>query len=202
MFYLGSLNPFGFRFLKKLLVFSRAPPEVSILIEHEVSCNAVFISLGANLGPARENIARAIRSIKKNCRVLAVSSLYESDPVGPQDQPKFTNAVVKVETDLSPFDLLDHPMAVEREIGRKKTRRWGPRVIDIDIIFYGDLVISTDSLVIPHPRAHERRFVLEPLLEIDPAAWHPAKNMAVRDICSGLGDSQAVSKTDGPEVLL
>ena len=172
------------------------------MIEHEVSRNAVFISLGANLGPARENLARAIRSIKKRCRVLAVSSLYESDPVGPQDQPKFTNAVIKAETDLSPFELLDCLKTIEKEIGRKKTKRWGPRVIDLDIIFYGDLVISTDSLVIPHPRAHERRFVLEPLLEIDPAAWHPAKKMAVKDICSGLGDSQAISKTDGPEVLI
>ncbi len=170
--------------------------------EPEASPNVVFIGVGANLGPVRENFTRALRSIEKCARVVAVSSLYESDPVGPQDQPKFTNAVVKIETELSPLELLDHLKTIEREIGRKKTKRWGPRVIDLDIIFYGDLVISTDSLVIPHPRAHERRFVLEPLLEIDPAAWHPAKNMAVRDICSGLGDSQAISKTDGPEVLL
>ena len=170
--------------------------------EPEVSLNIVFIGVGANLGPVHENFTRALRSMEKCARVLAVSSLYESDPVGPQDQPKFTNAVIKVETELSPFELLDHLKTIEKEIGRKKTKRWGPRVIDLDIIFYGDLVISTDSLVIPHPRAHERRFVLEPLLEIEPAAWHPVKNMAVRDICSRLGNSQAISKTDGPEVFL
>lgn len=170
--------------------------------ESEASPSAVFIGIGANLGPVRENFTRALRSIEKHARVVAVSSLYESDPVGPQDQPKFTNAVVKVETELSPFELLDHLKTIEKEIGRKKTKRWGPRVMDLDIIFYGDLVISTDSLVVPHPRAHERRFVLEPLLEIDPAAWHPVKNMAVKDICSDLGNSQAISKTDGPEVLL
>lgn len=169
--------------------------------EPEVSLNVVFIGVGANLGPVRENFARALRSMEKCARVLAVSSLYESDPVGPKDQPKFTNAVVKVETELSPFGLLDHLKAIEKEVGRKKTKRWGPRVIDLDIIFYGDLVISTDSLVIPHPRAHERRFVLEPLLEIEPAAWHPVKNMTVRDICSGLGNSQAISKTEGPAAL-
>lgn len=169
--------------------------------DSEASPSVVFIGIGANIGPVRENFARALRSIEKCAHVVAVSSLYESDPVGPQDQPKFTNAVVKAGTELSPFELLDHLKAIEREIGRKKTRRWGPRVIDLDIIFYGDLVISTDSLVIPHPRAHERRFVLEPLLEIEPAAWHPAKNMAVRDICSGLGDSEAISKTAGPETI-
>lgn len=170
--------------------------------EPEVSLNIVFIGVGANLGPVHENFTRALRSMEKCARVLAVSSLYESDPVGPQDQPKFTNAVIKVETELSPFELLDHLKTIEKEIGRKKTKRWGPRVIDLDIIFYEDLVISTDSLVIPHPRAHERRFVLGPLLEIEPAAWHPVKNMAVRDIYSRLGNSQAISKTDGPEVLL
>lgn len=163
--------------------------------------SAVFIGIGANIGPVRENFAKALKNIEKCGRVVSVSSLYESDPVGPQDQPKFTNAVVKVKTELSPFELLDCLKAIEREMGRKKTKRWGPRVIDLDIIFYGNLVISTDSLVIPHPRAHERRFVLEPLLEIEPDAWHPAKNMAVRDIHSGLGDSQGISKTDGPEAL-
>ena len=171
------------------------------LNDSEASPSVVFIGIGANLGPVRENFAKALKSIEKSARVAAVSSLYKSDPVGPQDQPKFTNAVVKVETELSPFELLDRLKAIEKEIGREKARRWGPRVIDLDIIFYGNLVISTDSLVIPHPRAHERRFVLEPLLEIEPDAWHPAKKMAVRDICSGLGNSQTVSKTAGPEVL-
>ena len=169
--------------------------------EPEASPSTVFIGIGGNIGPVRENFIRALRSIGKCARVAAVSSLYESEPVGPQDQPKFTNAVVKVETELSPFELLDRLQAIEKEIGRKKTKRWGPRVIDLDIILYGDLVITTDSLVIPHPRAHERRFVLEPLLEIEPAAWHPVKNMAVQDICSRLGDSQTISKTGGPEAL-
>lgn len=170
--------------------------------EPEASPIVVFIGVGANIGPVRENFARALRSMEECARVVAVSSLYESDPVGPQDQPRFTNAVVKAETELSPFELLGRLKTIEREIGRKKTTRWGPRVMDLDIIFYGDLVISTDSLVIPHPRAHERRFVLEPLLEIEPAAWHPVKDMAVRDICSGLGGSQAISRTGGPEALL
>ena len=169
--------------------------------EPEASPRAVFIGIGANLGSVRENFARAVRSIEKCARLVAVSSLYESEPVGLEDQPKFTNAVVKVETELSPFELLDCLKAIEKEIGRKKTVRWGPRVIDLDIIFYGDLVIATDSLVIPHPRAHERRFVLEPLLEIEPTARHPVKNMSVRDICSELADSQVISKTEGPEAF-
>lgn len=169
--------------------------------ESKVSVSTVFISVGANIGSVRENFARAIKSIEKNSRVLAVSSLYESEPLGLQNQPKFTNAVIKVRTELSPFELLDFLQRIEREIGRKRTVRWGPRVIDLDIIFYGDLVMTTDSLTIPHPRAHERRFVLEPLLEIEPTAWHPVKNMAVRDICSGLRDSQAISRTEGLEAL-
>ena len=166
--------------------------------EPEASPRAVFIGIGANLGSVRENFARAVRSIEKCARLVAVSSLYESEPVGLEDQPKFTNAVVKVETELSPFELLDRLKAIEKELGRKKTVRWGPRVIDLDIIFYEDFVITTDSLVIPHPRAHERRFVLEPLLEIEPSAWHPVKNMSVKEISSKLGDSQEVSIRYGP----
>lgn len=171
------------------------------LNETEASPSAVFIGIGANIGSVRENFARAVRSIEKCARVVAVSSLYESEPVGLKDQPKFTNAVIKIETELSPLELLDCLQAIEKEIGRKKTVRWGPRVIDLDIIFYGDLVMATDSLVIPHPRGHERRFVMEPLLEIDPSAWHPAENMSVKDICSQLGDSQSISKICGPEAL-
>ena len=125
--------------------------------EPEASPRAVFIGIGANLGSVRENFARAVRSIEKCARLVAVSSLYESEPVGLEDQPKFTNAVVKVETELSPFELLDCLKAIEKEIGRKKTVRWGPRVIDLDIIFYGDLVIATDSLVIPHPESARKK---------------------------------------------
>lgn len=160
--------------------------------------NEVFIGMGSNLGPARGNFERALRSISEFSTVLAVSSLYESDPVGLVGQPKFANAVAKTRTGLSPFGLLDRLKAVEREMGRKKTARWGPRVIDLDIVFYGDLVMESDSLVIPHPRAHERRFVLEPLLEIEPAARHPGTGASLRDILSGFGNSQAVSRMEGP----
>ena len=158
----------------------------------------VFIGIGANLGAARENFERAMRGVSEFSTVLAVSSLYESDPVGLPGQPKFTNAVAKVGTELSPFALLGRLKEIEREMGRKKTVRWGPRVIDLDIIFYGDLVMESDSLVIPHPRAHERKFVLEPLLEIEPAAAHPATGKSLKEILSGLGSSRAVSKTGGP----
>ncbi len=168
------------------------------LNKSEALPSAVFIGIGANIGPVSKNFARALANIEKYARVLALSSLYESDPVGPQDQPKFTNAVIKVETRLSPFKLLLLLQTIEKEIGREKTVLWGPRVIDLDIIFYGDLIINTDSLVIPHPKAHERRFVMEPLLEIEPTAWHPAKKMAIRDICAQLKDSQMILKTDFP----
>lgn len=154
--------------------------------------------MGANLGAARENFERALGSVSEFSALLAVSSLYESDPVGLPGQPKFTNAVAKVRTELSPFALLGRLKAVEREMGRKKTVRWGPRVIDLDIIFYGDLVMESDSLVIPHPRAHERRFVLEPLLEIEPAAAHPAVGKPLKEILSELEDSRPVFKTGGP----
>lgn len=160
--------------------------------------NEVFIGIGSNLGPARGNFERALRSVSEFSTVLAVSSLYESDPVGPAGQPRFANAVAKTRTDLSPFELLDRLKAIEREMGRKKTARWGPRVIDLDIVFYGNLVMESDSLVIPHPRAHERRFVLEPLLEIEPDASHPATGTSLKEILSRLGDSQGVCRMEGP----
>lgn len=160
------------------------------------SSETVFIGLGANLGPVRSNFARAARSISKISRVLAVSSLYESDPVGVKNQPKFTNAVLKAETELDPFELLDFLKAVEKEIGRKKTDKWGPRVIDLDIILYGNLVVNAGSLMIPHPEAHERRFVLEPLLEIEPEAAHPATGSPLKEALERIGGSQAVSKIE------
>ncbi len=159
----------------------------------EDSACTVFIGIGANIGDVRENFARALRCIAESASILDISSLYESDPVGFVDQPKFTNAVVKVKTELSPFELLKSLKAIEKKLGRKKTVAWGPRIIDLDIIFYGDRVIASDSLVVPHPRSHERRFVLEPLLEIEPGAWHPSKNMSVRELCSRLGNLQRIS---------
>lgn len=160
------------------------------------SPETVFIGFGANIGPILSNFSRAVRSISKISRVLAVSSLYESDPVGVENQPKFTNAVLKAETELEPFELLDFLKAVEKEIGRKKAARWGPRVIDLDIILYGKLVMDSDSLMIPHPGVSERRFVLEPLLEIEPEAVHPATGVPLKDSLERVGSAQAVSKIE------
>ena len=170
------------------------------LKESRSSLNEVFIGLGANIGPVRENLIRAVKGIKKFAILIVASSLYESAPIGPQNQPNFTNAVVKIGTELSPFELLARLKELEKQIGRQKTKRWGPREIDLDILFYEDLVIDTRLLVIPHPQAHKRRFVLEPILEIDPHARHPSKSRKLRDIYLELGNTHPVYRTQGPEL--
>ena len=100
--------------------------------------------------------------------VVAVSTLRETDPVGVTDQPRFLNGVAALETELAPRELLDVLLAVERRLGRERRERWGPRTIDLDLLLYGDEVIDEDGLTIPHPRLHERRFVLEPLADLAP----------------------------------
>lgn len=107
------------------------------------------------------------------CRVTAVSSLYGTSPVGVEDQPDFLNAVIEVETALSPDELLDLCASIEREMGRERTIRWGPRVIDMDILLYDDLALDSEGLTIPHPRMMERAFVLVPLAEIAPDVGLP-----------------------------
>ncbi|HWR50677.1 MAG TPA: 2-amino-4-hydroxy-6-hydroxymethyldihydropteridine diphosphokinase, partial [Bryobacteraceae bacterium] len=126
-------------------------------------------------------------------RVLRVSSLYETEPRDVPDQPWFLNAVVEAETELSPKMLLARTQGIEQVMGRKKTRPKGPRAIDIDILLYGNTVIDTETLVIPHPRMHERRFVLEPLTELAPELRHPATRRTVREMLAGVQD-QAVRR--------
>lgn len=136
----------------------------------------VVIALGANLGEPRAQVARAIEEIKKHLNVITVSSLYETAPFGvPDSQPNYINAVIIGETDQKPMDLMKALLEVENSLGRTRSFQNAARLIDIDIIDLGGLFMESESLTLPHPRAHERRFVLEPWLEIDPSAHLPGR---------------------------
>ena len=128
----------------------------------------VYLSLGSNLKDREKNCKEAVEALKRHERIslLSSSTMYESAPVGVTDQPDFINMAVRIETSLSPEELLAAVKGIEKQMGRKETVRWGPRLIDIDILLYGDKHISVKGLNIPHPRLLERAFVLLPLGEI------------------------------------
>jgi 2-amino-4-hydroxy-6-hydroxymethyldihydropteridine diphosphokinase len=128
------------------------------------------ISLGANIGNPQEQITLAIAMLREATEVLAVSSIYETAPVGGPDQPNYLNAICIAESDLPAADLLSVLHGIEKTLGRERLERWGPRTIDLDLIQYGSILSSAQELELPHPRAHERKFVLEPWLEIEPDA--------------------------------
>ena len=133
------------------------------------SQQTAYLGLGANLGDRAANMRDALKRIDGDaCRVTAISSLYAAAPVGVEDQPEFLNAVVQIETALPPTDLLALCGSIELEMGRERTIRWGPRVMDIDILLYNDVTLESEDLTIPHPRMMERAFVLAPLAEIAP----------------------------------
>lgn len=130
-----------------------------------------YVGLGANLGARDETLRRAVALLgeAEGADVLAVSSLRETEPVGVADQPPFLNGAVQLETTLSPRELLDLLLEIERSLGRVRSERWGPRVVDLDLLVYGGEIVDEPGLRVPHPRLHERRFALEPLAELD--AW-------------------------------
>ena len=141
-----------------------------------------YLSLGSNLGHREANIASVLKTLGQETRILKVSSLYETEPVGYKDQPWFLNLVCSVETDLSPRALLELAKTIEKNLGRKPTLRFGPRLIDIDILFYDGLVLDSPDLVIPHPRLAERAFVLVPLKEIAPNLVHPLLEATIEEL--------------------
>jgi 2-amino-4-hydroxy-6-hydroxymethyldihydropteridine diphosphokinase len=129
----------------------------------------VFIGIGSNLGNREDNCNDAIRRLgRSGIEIIARSSMYETEPWGVTDQPKFINMVIRIGTTLEPSELLAALKEIERKMGRVDTGKWGPRVIDLDILLYGDLVIDEPDLTIPHPHMFERDFVLKPLSEIAP----------------------------------
>ena len=210
-----------------------------------------YIGIGSNLGDRALNCKRAIEDISAFSNVTAVSSFYETEPVGNEDQPLFINSAIEIMTDITPHELLDKLSEIENKLGRMRwgqrrashsdagedkisaQRRashndadaggrecearfgginserqeqagstmpeyvkWGPRTIDLDIIFYGEEIIDDPDLKIPHPEAHKRRFVLEPLVEIAPGLIHPIFKVSVTELLGNLKDSHGVVKLD------
>jgi 2-amino-4-hydroxy-6-hydroxymethyldihydropteridine diphosphokinase len=148
---------------------------------------AAYVGLGANLGEREETIRRAVEllGVAGFVDVVAVSELRETDPVGVVDQPPFLNGAVVVETTLSPRELLELLLEIERSLGRVRDGRWGPRTIDLDLLLYGDEVVDEPGLRVPHTRLHERRFALEPLADLDPVQEIPGRG-TVADLLSAL----------------
>ena len=141
-----------------------------------------YIGLGSNLGDRGATIEAAIAALPG---LVAVSRLRETAPVGVLDQPPFLNGAAAIETTLSPRELLTTLFAIERELGRERRQRWGPRTIDLDLLLYGEAVVDEPGLTVPHPRLHERRFALEPLHELDPELVVPGRG-PVADLLSKL----------------
>ncbi len=154
------------------------------------------IGLGSNLGDRARHIADAIGSISRLGSLVNVSALYETAPIGGPAQGPYLNAVAVIDTDLAASDLLAECLRIEREHGRQRNEKWGPRTLDLDIILYGDALIDQAGLIVPHPRLAERRFVLEPLVEAWPKASLPDGTM-VSSLLATVTD-QDVRRVQGP----
>ncbi len=143
-----------------------------------------FVGIGANLGDPRRQVLAAFGALDalEGTRVTGRSSLYRSAPVGVGEQADFINAVARVDTSLEPHALLEALLAIEREQGRERPRAGAPRTLDLDLLLYGGERVATPALTVPHPRMHQRRFVLDPLLELDPAASIPGLGPAARHL--------------------
>lgn len=149
----------------------------------------VLLAFGTNLGARMENLREALRKVARVASPTRASSIYETEPWGVQAQPRFLNMVLAGETTLSPDALLRALKTIEQEMGRVHDVRYGPRPIDLDILFYGALVLHTADLEIPHPRIPERRFVLVPLVELEPNLIHPILKRTSRELLAALPDA-------------
>jgi len=149
-----------------------------------------YIGLGSNLGDRAGNIHVAVDSLILDPDIVVprLSKFVDSDAVGgPVGSPRFLNAVAEVTTTLSPFVLMERMLEIEKELGRDRRVKWEPRPIDLDLLLYGDQIISTQDLLVPHPLMHERRFVLEPLAELAPLLIHPTLGVSIESLLANLG---------------
>lgn len=150
------------------------------------------VALGSNLpsryGDREENLREALKRLGDTAHVAAVSSFYDTEPVGYQEQPRFLNAAALIDTELGPTEFLRALLAIERAMGRDRssTVAKGPRVIDLDLLVYGDVTMQSEELTLPHPAMHERRFVLEPVVEITPERMHPLLGKTMRELLEEL----------------
>ncbi len=149
----------------------------------------VYLGLGSNLGERESMIRQALEALSQlpDTELVRASSLYDTEPVGDVDQPNFLNAVAELDTELSPEQLLWNLQLIEKRLGRERTRRWGPRTIDLDLLLYGDEVIEEDALRVPHPELTRRAFVLVPLVELEPTLVHPGTGETMLTHLSRLG---------------
>lgn len=156
--------------------------------------NISFLSIGSNMGNRLNTFQTAFRLLDENehIKLVSCSSLYETDPVGYTDQDCFLNAVFKVETDLKPEELLRTCLQIEQELGRKRDIRWGPRTLDLDILLYNHENVETEILSIPHPRMHERAFVIIPLMELETDINLPKMNTSLSDLLDKIPDKEGV----------
>ncbi|WP_227397289.1 2-amino-4-hydroxy-6-hydroxymethyldihydropteridine diphosphokinase [Jeotgalibacillus aurantiacus] len=165
-----------------------------------------YVSIGSNMGDSLSNLQQAIRLLDETAgvNVQSVSSVYETDPVGYEDQQVFLNIAAGVETDLSPDELLVRCLEIEQTLGRKRVIRWGPRTIDLDVLLYGNEQLDTERLTIPHPRMHERSFVLVPLLELNASLIHPVLHQPFSELLKDAAGVRLFKKTDrqNPDTFL
>jgi len=177
---LPSMNPLG-------------PPAIT-----EMKPVLAYVGLGGNLGEPRRQVQAALERLAaaEEVEVLKVSSFYLNPPLGPPDQPWYVNAVAQVRTRLTPEELLRLLQRVEQDLGRRRQERWGPRIIDLDLLLYDGDILSEPGLSVPHPEMHRRPFVLAPLAEIAPQAWHPVLDKTASELLRELppGDLEVLQK--------
>jgi 2-amino-4-hydroxy-6-hydroxymethyldihydropteridine diphosphokinase len=155
----------------------------------------VYLALGSNLGDRQENLRQAVEGIKGFAEVVGLSAVYETEPWGIEDQPHFLNQAAEIETELAPVELLAALKLLERRMGRRGGVRYGPRQIDLDILFYDEETLRLPELEIPHPRLHERAFVLVPLADLAPGLVHPHLGLTVQQML-GQVDRSGVKQAD------
>jgi 2-amino-4-hydroxy-6-hydroxymethyldihydropteridine diphosphokinase len=159
--------------------------------------HAVYVALGSNLGDREAHIKKALAMLIEtpHLNVRRISSFIENPAVGgPEDSPDFLNAAVELTTSLSPHALMKRLLEIEREMGRTRDKKWEPRPIDLDLLLFGDQIISDDTLIVPHPLMHERLFVIQPLAEIAPNVVHPTLEIPVSIILDNLAHARSVMK--------
>jgi len=154
----------------------------------------VYLGLGSNLGDRKANLEKALHLLGQRLQIEQISSIYETEPVGYVEQPRFLNVVCRAQIDIGPLQLLSLIKGIEASLGRVPSFPNAPRPIDVDILFYGDLIMQTPELTIPHPRLEERAFVLIPLVELDEELVHPVSGERIRDLAAKVDGKEGVKK--------